>query len=95
MQRSPRRYDPHVARPTHPDPRDDVLGLEMVKGWREIVWRNAERLPNATGRRRAQAISEQIKTNAADWARGMAAVEQGGYRETRDAYCRAKLGQAG
>ena len=26
---------------------DDAAGLEMVRGWRELVWRNAERLVNA------------------------------------------------
>ena len=90
------RFDPQVGL-TNSDstPLDDVAGLELVKGWREMVWRNAERLLNAKDDAERRQVAEQIQSNAANWARGMAAVEQGGYRETRDAYCRAKLGQAG
>ena len=33
-----------------------------------------------------------LPENAANWARGIAAVEQSGYRETRDAYCREARG---
>ena len=83
------RFDPQVGL-TNSDatPGDDVLGLELVKEWREQVWRNAERLLNAKDDAERQRIADQIQDNAADWARGMAAVEQNGYRETRDAYCR-------
>ena len=36
-------------------------------------------------------VAGQIQTNAATWARMIAAPQQAGYRATRDAYCRAKL----
>ena len=90
------RFDPQVGL-TNSDstPVDDVAGLELVKGWREMVWRNAERLLNAKDDAERRQVAEQIQSNAANWARGMAAVEQNGYRETRDAYCRAKLGDSG
>jgi hypothetical protein len=76
-------------------PVDDVLGLELVKGWREQVWRNAERLVNADGRAEREQVARQIQQNAANWARGFAAVEQDAYRATRDAYCRDKLRGSG
>jgi Family of unknown function (DUF5995) len=90
------RFDPRVGL-TNSDgtPLDDVAGLELVKGWREMVWRNAERLLNAKTDAERRRVADQIQSNAANWARGMAAVEQTGYREVRDAYCRDKLGDTG
>jgi hypothetical protein len=87
------RYDPFVATTNAPwNPADDVVGLEMVKGWRENVWRNAERLVNASSDEERRAIADEIRTRAADWARGMATFETPGDRERRDAYCRERLG---
>jgi Family of unknown function (DUF5995) len=90
------RFDPQVGL-TNSDstPLDDVAGLELVKGWREMVWRNAERLLNAEDDAERRRVAEQIQDNAANWARGIAAVEQNGYRATRDAYCRDKLADSG
>jgi len=65
--------------------------MELVKTWREGVWRNAERLLNAKTSAERRQVADQIETNAATWARFMAAPQQPGYRATRDAYCRAKL----
>ena len=72
------------------NPVDDIAGLEVVKGWREGVWRNAERLLEAkTAAERAQ-VTESIETNAATWARMMATPQvPPGYRAVRDAYCKA------
>ena len=86
------RYDPFVATTNAPwNPGDDVVGLEMVKGWRERVWRNAERLVNAGSEEERRAIADEIETQAADWARGMAAFQSPGDRERRDSYCRERL----
>jgi hypothetical protein len=72
-------------------PIDDVAGLEVVRGWRELVWRNAERLVNArSGAERAQ-IAMQIEDLAALQALVIAAVPQPGYRATRDACCEQQL----
>ena len=68
-------------------PADNVAGLEMVKGWREGVWRNAERLLNATTPAQRQSVADSIELNAASWARGIAAARVPGYRAVRDAYC--------
>ena len=90
-----RRYDPSLA-VTNPDDSnaDDVAGLELVAGWREEVWRNARRLLMTRRDPQAHAaVVEDIETNAADWARGIAAAETPGYRAERDAYCRGRLGQ--
>ena len=50
------RYDPGMGLTNPPGvPADDVAGLEIVRQWRENVWRNAERLVNAELGRRAGA----------------------------------------
>lgn len=84
------RYDP-ILRTTNAtwNPFEDVAALEMVRGWRELVWRNAERLvaaPDAEARRR---VAQDIGDGAAAWARTIAAIPQPGYRAVRDAYCAA------
>jgi hypothetical protein len=86
------RYDPLVTTTNSPaSPGDDVAGLELVKSWRERVWRNAERLVNAKSEEERRAVSDDIQANAADWARGMATFQTPGDRERRDAYCRERL----
>jgi hypothetical protein len=90
------RFDPQVGLTnSESTPTDDVLGLELVKGWRELVWRNAERLLNSDDDAEREQVAEQIQANAANWARGFAAVEQNGYRATRDAYCQDRLANSG
>jgi Family of unknown function (DUF5995) len=83
-----RRYDPSfdLSNPTW-SPHDDLTGLEMVRIWREGVWRNAERLVDANSPAERRQVARQIHENAATWARALAADETPGYRETRDAYC--------
>jgi hypothetical protein len=89
------RYDPMVSLTNSKwTPIDDVGGLEVVKEWREGVWRNAERLENAKTDSERQQVSASIEANAATWARMIATGQvQPGYGATRDAYCRAHLHQ--
>jgi hypothetical protein len=88
------RYDPSAATTNAPwHPGDNVAGLEMVKQWRERVWRNAERLVNARSHEERQAVSADIEWQAAEWARGIAAFQEPGARERRAAYCRERLGR--
>jgi hypothetical protein len=69
---------------------DDYAGLEMVKEWREHVWRNAERLLAAKSDEERQQIATQIQQYAAGWAQMIAnPIQIPGYRAQRDAYCRA------
>ena len=87
------RYDPSIS-VTNPDAVtvDDIGGLEAVRGWRELVWRNAERLLNAKTDAERLAITQQIQANAALWAQSIAAVQVPGIRASRDAYCAQQLG---
>ena len=87
-----RRYDDRVTL-TNSDltPVDDLGGLEMVRSWREGVWRNAERLLNARSAAERRWIALQIEAKAGAWARLLSAPEEPGYRAQRDAYCRSQL----
>ena len=83
-----RSYDPFVSvSNAGASPLDNIAGLELVKGWREGVWRNAERLLNATTDAQRQSVANSIELNAAAWARNIAAGRFPGYRARRDAYC--------
>jgi Family of unknown function (DUF5995) len=87
-----RRYDPLIAvTNSSATPLDDFAGLEMVKGWRERVWRNAERLLNARTEAERQLVVADIENGAAASARMIAATPgPPGYRDRRDAYCAAR-----
>ncbi|MCW2967932.1 MAG: hypothetical protein JWM71_1704 [Solirubrobacteraceae bacterium] len=88
-----KRYDAFVSLTNASwDPGDDIGGLELVREWREQVWRNAENLVAAKDAAARAQVASQIEQDAADWAQGIAAVQQPGYRATRDAYCAARLG---
>jgi len=88
-----RSYDPLLYTTNASwDPVDDVGGLELVKGWREGVWRNAERLLDARDAAERQQVAQSIEDNAATWARLIAGPPgPPGYRARRDAYCAARL----
>ena len=88
-----RRYDPFLAvTNSSATPLDDFAGLELVKGWRERVWRNAERLLNARTEVERQLVVADIEQGAATSARTIAAFPgQPGYRQQRDAYCAERL----
>jgi hypothetical protein len=85
-----RLYDPLVTfADASPSPADEMGALEMLKLWREIAWRNAERLTLArSDAERAQVMTE-IETYSTLWANAIAAVDFGWYEERRFAYCSA------
>jgi Family of unknown function (DUF5995) len=88
------RYDSSLDL-TNPSqaPLDDAAGLEAVRGWREIVWRNAERLVNAGTDAERAAVAAQIEQYAGLTASLISAPPALGYGATRDAYCHAQLGR--
>lgn len=84
------RFDPLLATTNASwNPVEDIAALEMVRGWRENVWRNAERLVAARDAAERARIGREIQEAAATWARLMATPQQPAYRATRDAYCAA------
>jgi hypothetical protein len=88
-----RRYDPAVRATNSPaTPLDDAAGIELVRQWREQVWRNAERLAKAENAEDRRRVAADIQQYAAGWARSIASFETPGHRQARDAYCRGRLG---
>jgi Family of unknown function (DUF5995) len=84
------RFDPSMDLSNSPlIPLDDLAGLELTRVWREVVWRNAERLLNADGKAERTRVAESIEQYAAINARLIAAAGLPGYGATRDAYCAA------
>jgi Family of unknown function (DUF5995) len=84
------RYDPAMDLSNSPlIPLDDLAGLELTRVWREVVWRNAERLLNADTAAQRTRVAESIEQYAAINARLIAAAGLPGYGATRDAYCAA------
>ena len=84
------RFDPLIDL-SNPEvvPLDDLAGLELVRGWRELVWRNAERLLNAKNKQEQRQVAKSIEDQAALTAQVIAAAGLPGYGATRDAYCAA------
>ena len=84
------RFDPAIGL-SNPAalPADDLLGLELVRAWRENVWRNAEKLLNANGKQEQRQVAKKIEDDAAATATVIAAGGLPGYGATRDAYCAA------
>ena len=74
-----------------PGPLDEMGGLEPTKSWREMAWRNAERItaaPDAAARRQVEA---QIETYSAAWGGLIASSPQApGTRAARLAHCRTQ-----
>lgn len=73
-----------------PSPLDEIGTMEMVKGWREGAWRNAERLMNAKTPDERRQVEQSIDTTANVWANLIRSGDVPGYRAQRDAYCRAQ-----
>jgi hypothetical protein len=83
-----KRFDPSLDLTNPPQvPVDDFAGIQLVRGWREVVWRNAERLLNAETKAQYNRVASSIERYAGANARAIVAVSEPGYAATRDAYC--------
>ncbi len=84
------RYDPNMDLTNSPlIPLDDIAGLELTKSWREVVWRNAERIARADSKAELTQVTQSIEAYAAANARLIAAGGVPDYGTSRDAYCAA------
>ena len=84
-------YDP-LFRITdlEPSPVDEILILQIVRGMRELAWRNAERLVNAKTAFARATVAVSIERQAANFARIIRLSQfVPGYGRVRDAYCAA------
>src|SRR3954451_1336147 len=61
-----KRFDPLLSTTNASwDPIEDIGALEMVREWREQVWRNAERLISAKTKADRDSVAKDIQTTAA------------------------------
>lgn len=89
-----RRYDPLMSDIESLPVADDVGSQQLVAGWREGVWRNAESLVTTAGTGLEAASVAVIDANATTWAEAIRTGEVPGRRALRDAHCEAYLASA-
>ena len=86
------RFDPTMDDDDMPGTLDDIVKFQLVPSWRELAWRNAERLANApTPAARAQ-VAQDIEDYAASQAQILKTQSLYGplrSSASRDAYCAA------
>jgi hypothetical protein len=84
------RYDPVMADfELAPLGLDRIGVLSTIQAWRELAWRNAERLMDTRTAAQRAAVEADIDRNANAWADLIRSGDQPGYRATRDAFCAA------
>jgi hypothetical protein len=86
-----RRYDPLMTDVSEVPIAAELGAMQMVAGWREGVWRNAEGLVASAGTPFEAVVIAEIETHAHAWAEAMANGEVPGRRALRDAHCQAFL----
>ena len=90
-----RRFDPTVDDGNLPGPADDTGVFQLIPTWREIAWRNAERLVSAPTPEQRAEVAASIEAYAASQAqllRQTQAYPVGRDSSERDAYCAANHG---
>ncbi|HZB76214.1 MAG TPA: DUF5995 family protein [Solirubrobacteraceae bacterium] len=90
-----RDYDPTIDDTNLPTDVDDKGLFQIVVAWREIAWRNAERLAAARTALEREAVALSIETYAASQAEAIrlasAYVAPLQSSAARDAYCAARM----
>ena len=85
-----RRFDPTIDDADAPGTADDAALFQIIPGWREIAWRNAERLVSATSDEERAAVAASIERYAASQAETIRLASGYGPLQNsaaRDAYC--------
>jgi hypothetical protein len=86
------RYDSSISFfDASPSPVDEVGPLELLKSWRELAWRNAERLTLARTAAERAVVMAQIEAYSQLWATLIAAPDSSFSSATRTAYCEERL----
>jgi hypothetical protein len=85
-----RRFDPTIDDADLPGTADDAGVFQIIPTWREIAWRNAERLASAATPEERARVADSIEDYAASQAetiRQAEAYPPGHSSAARDAYC--------
>ena len=87
-----RRFDPTIDDSELPGTADNFAAFQIIPTWREIAWRNAERLVSAPSAEARARVAAEIEAYAASQAETLRASYQYGLlgnSAARDAYCAA------
>jgi hypothetical protein len=90
-----RRFDPTLDDTELPGTADNFAAFQIIPTWREIAWRNAERLVSAPSAEARAQVAADIEAYAASQAQTLRATYQYGplgSSAARDAYCSAHHG---
>ena len=90
-----RRFDPTIDDSELPGTVDNFAAFQIIPTWREIAWRNAERLVSAPSAEARARVAADIEAYAASQAQTLRAAYQYGplgSSAARDAYCAAHHG---
>ena len=90
-----RRFDPTLDDSELPGTADNFAEFQIIPTWREIAWRNAERLVSAPNPQARAQVAADIEAYAASQAQTLRAIYQYGplgSSAARDAYCAAHHG---
>jgi hypothetical protein len=85
-----RRFDPTIMQSELPGTADNFAEFQIIPTWREVAWRNAERLvsaPDAAARAQVAADIEAYAVSQAETLRASNAYLPLQSSATRDAYC--------
>ena len=85
-----RRFDPTIDDSDLPGTADDATLFQLIPTWREIAWRNAERLAGARSDEERAAVARSIEDYAASQAETIRLASAYGPLQNsaaRDAYC--------
>jgi|SoiMethySBSTD1v2_1073268.scaffolds.fasta_scaffold117577_2 uncharacterized protein DUF5995 len=87
-----RRFDPTIDDSELPGTADNFAAFQIIPTWREIAWRNAERLVSAPSAEARARVAAEIEAYAASQAQTLRTAYQYGPLSSsaaRDAYCAA------
>ena len=85
-----RRFDPTIDDGDLPGMADDAALFQIIPSWREIAWRNAERLVSASSDDERAEVAASIEGYAASQAEAIRLASGYGPLQNsaaRDAYC--------
>jgi hypothetical protein len=85
-----RRFDPTIDDGELPGTADNLAAFQIIPAWREIAWRNAERLVAAPSAQARAQVAADIEAYAASQAQTLRSAYQYGplgSSAARDAYC--------
>ena len=80
-------YDPFFSLTNLAHPFDQLSLSQVVQGWREDAWRQAERLVSARSKAELQKVQRDIEQTSARYARMITLGSEPGHREVRDEFC--------